>query len=317
MRIDRIRVGYAPVPMRPPMRTAIHQTTHTHNALVEIAADGVTGQGAALTLTAGQGLAVCRMLEEFAGLLHGRNPRDIRALSTELRQQISLTGQSGLGMLALSAIDTALWDLHARAADLPVYRVLGGTPTALPVYAQPDWLSLTPEQLVTEALAVQERGFGHYKMRVGSPDWRRDLDRVSRVRDALDPATQLLVDANQGWTRLQALAATRAPREWHRMSRMSGRWRSEAASSVQSSSRRTPSATPTVSRSAGRRSDARGGEVGRELGEPRLQVVEVHARAEGHSGLTAHEQGFGDGRDLRCVGHVEDEHHGAVAVVRG
>ncbi len=46
-------------------------------------------------------------------------------------------------------------------------------------------------------------------MRVGSPDWRHDVERVSRVREALDPATQLLVDANQGWSRLEALAATR------------------------------------------------------------------------------------------------------------
>lgn len=210
MRIDRVRVGYAPVPMRSPMRTAIHSTTHTHNALVEISADGVTGQGAALTVAPGQAQAVCRVLEEFAGLLHGTDPRNIRRLSTQLRQQVSLTGQSGISMLALSAIDTALWDLHARAVDLPLYRMLGGSPAALPVYAQPGWLSLSDEELVTEALAVQEQGFGHYKMRVGSPDWRHDVERVSRVREALDPATELLVDANQGWSRVQALAAARA-----------------------------------------------------------------------------------------------------------
>jgi mandelate racemase len=113
-------------------------------------------------------------------------------------------------MLALSAIDTALWDLHARAAGLPLYRMLGGSPAPLPVYAQPGWLSLSEEELVTEALAVQEQGFGHYKMRVGSPDWRHDVERVSRVREALDPATQLLVDANQGWSRIEALTAARA-----------------------------------------------------------------------------------------------------------
>ncbi|MCA1656165.1 MAG: mandelate racemase/muconate lactonizing enzyme family protein [Actinobacteria bacterium] len=210
MRIDRIRIGYAPVPMRAPMRTAIHSTTHTHNALVEITADGVSGQGAALTLAAGQAQAVCRVLEDFAGLLHGTDPRDIRALAAQLRQRVSLTGQSGISMLALSAIDTALWDLHARAADLPLYRMLGGSPDPLPVYAQPGWLSLSDEELVAEALAVQEQGFGHYKMRVGSPDWRHDVQRVSRVRAALDPATQLLVDANQGWSRIDALAAARA-----------------------------------------------------------------------------------------------------------
>lgn len=210
MRVDRIRVGYAPVAMHRPMRSAIHSTTHTHNALVEVSADGVTGQGAALTLAAGQAQAVCRVLEDFAGLLQGTDPRDIRALTGRLRQRVSLTGQSGISMLALSAIDTALWDLHARAADLPLYRMLGGSPAELPVYAQPGWLSLSDEELVAEALAVQEQGFGHYKMRVGSPDWRHDVERVRRVREALDPATQLMVDANQGWTRIEALTAARA-----------------------------------------------------------------------------------------------------------
>lgn len=210
MRIDRIRIGHAPVPMRRPMRTAIHETTHTHNALVEVTADGVSGQGAALTLTAGHAQAVCRMLEDFAGLLRDRDPREIRALSAQMLQRISLTGQSGIGMLALSAIDTALWDLHARAAGLPLYRLLGGSSTALPVYAQPGWLSLSDEDLVAEALDVREQGFGHYKMRVGSPNWRRDVERVTRVRDALGPDAKVLVDANQGWSRLEALAAVRA-----------------------------------------------------------------------------------------------------------
>jgi len=210
VKIDEIRVGYATVPMRRPMRTAIHATTHTHNALVEVCADGVVGQGAALTLAAGQARAVCSMLEDLAGLLHGRDPREIRALSAAMQQRLSLTGQSGIGLLALSALDTALWDLHARAAARPLFRVLGGTAAELPVYAQPGWLSLTVEELVEEALGLQELGFRHYKMRVGAPDWRSDLARVTRVREALHPATALLVDANQGWSRLDALAATRA-----------------------------------------------------------------------------------------------------------
>jgi len=44
MRIEEVRVGCAPVPMRQPMKTAIHATTHTYNALVQIAAAGVTGE---------------------------------------------------------------------------------------------------------------------------------------------------------------------------------------------------------------------------------------------------------------------------------
>jgi len=210
VKIDQIRVGYVAVPMRQPMRTAIHQTTHTHNALVEVHAEGVAGQGAALTLTARQALAVCTMLEDLAAVIRDEDPREIRALWDAMRLRVNITGQSGISMLALSAIDTALWDLHARAVGLPLFRLLGGSPAELSVYAQPGWLSLTDDELVEEALGYQDRGFRYYKMRVGSRNWRRDVERATRVREALDPGTGLLVDANQGWSRIEALAAARA-----------------------------------------------------------------------------------------------------------
>jgi L-alanine-DL-glutamate epimerase-like enolase superfamily enzyme len=210
MKVNEIRVGYAPVQMRRPMRTAIHQTTHTHNALVEVEAEGVVGQGAALTLSEGQARAVCSMLADLSGVVSGKDPREPRVLSALMEQHVNLTGQSGISMLAISALDTALWDLHARAAGQPLFRMLGGAAAALPVYAQPGWLSLTVDELLEEALALQESGFRYYKMRVGSPDWRRDVERVTRVREALAPTTSLLVDANQGWSRIDALAATRA-----------------------------------------------------------------------------------------------------------
>jgi len=122
MRIEEVRVGCAPVPMRQPMKTAIHATTHTYNALVQIAAAGVTGQGAALTLAADQAAAVCSMIADLAPLLTGRDAREPRLLWEQLRVRLNLTGQTGIGLLALAAIDTALWDLHARGAGLPLYR---------------------------------------------------------------------------------------------------------------------------------------------------------------------------------------------------
>lgn len=210
MKIEQVRVGYAPMPMAQPMQTAIHATTSTHNALVEIVAGGVTGQGAALTLAAEQASAVCAMVADLAPLVCGRDAREPRPLWEDLLVRLNLTGHSGIGLLALTAIDTAVWDLHARAAGLPLYRLLGGSSRPLPVYAQPGWLSLSGSELVEEALGIQAQGFRHYKMRVGSAQWRQDIARVEAVRDALDPGTELLVDANQGWTRLQARAGTRA-----------------------------------------------------------------------------------------------------------
>jgi L-alanine-DL-glutamate epimerase-like enolase superfamily enzyme len=153
---------------------------------------------------------VCCVLEDLNEVIEQRDAREIRALWDATRVRVNLTGHSGISALAIAAVDTALWDLLARSVGLPLFRVLGGSPLPRPVYAQPGWLSLTDEELVEEALGYEEQGFRYYKMRVGSPDWRRDLTRVTRVREALREETGVLVDANQGWSRTDALAAARA-----------------------------------------------------------------------------------------------------------
>ena len=210
MKIEAIRIGHASVRMARPMRTAIHETTHTENALVEVHAEGLVGQGAALTLKPNQARAVCSMIADLSEDLTGRDARDVRAHWEGMWLRLNLTGQTGIGALALSALDTALWDLLAQQAGMPLYRLLGAAHAELPVYTQGGWLSYPVQQLVEEALSYQEQGYRYYKMRVGSPDWRGDVSRVEQVREALDPAVKLLVDANQGWSTADALAAARA-----------------------------------------------------------------------------------------------------------
>lgn len=207
MSIERIRYAYVPLQMRRPMRTAIHETTHTHNALVEVTADGLVGEGAALTFRPHQAAAVCQMIADLADGLIGRDVAELPAIWSELWLRMNLTGQSGIGVLALSAIDTALWDLAAQQAGLSLHRYLGSFRKELPIYVQPGWLSYTVDELVEEALRYEEEGFGYYKMRVGGADWRSNVDRVVAVREALSSRTELMVDANQGWSRMDARRA--------------------------------------------------------------------------------------------------------------
>jgi mandelate racemase len=210
MKIESVRVGHLSLAMRKTMRTAIHETTHTENALVEIIADGLIGQGVALALRPHQAIAICNMIRDLASDLVGEDALDVVALWQSRWLRMNLTGQSGIGVLALSAIDTALWDLVAQAADLPLHRLLGTAHEELPIYAQPGWLSYSIHELIEEALGFESAGYKFYKMRVGSPDWHRDILRVSAVREALDSETALMVDANQGWSRIQARSAVRA-----------------------------------------------------------------------------------------------------------
>ena len=210
MRIDAVRVAVASLEMASPMRTAVHETTHTHNTLVEIEADGAKGQGAALTLHRGQAEAVRAIVGDVRDGLIGEDATAIRRHHRDIERRLSLTGATGVGKLALSAIDVALWDLLCKTAGMPLFRLLGAERRALPVYAQGGWLWMSPEEIVDEALAFLEAGFRFYKMRAGSPDWRRDLERVTAVREAVGDRMELLVDVNQGWRRPDADRAARA-----------------------------------------------------------------------------------------------------------
>jgi L-alanine-DL-glutamate epimerase-like enolase superfamily enzyme len=210
MRIDAFRVGVGSVPMARPMRTAVHCATHTHNALVEIEAGGVTGQGAALTLHRGQADAVVALIADLAGTLIGADATAVRQHWHDMRRRLSLVGTAGIGALAVSAIDTALWDLVGKRAGMPLFRLLGGERRSLPVYAQGGWLSMSPDEIVAEANAYADKGFGYYKMRAGSADWKADVERVAYVREAIGERMQLMVDVNQGWAPPDAGRAARA-----------------------------------------------------------------------------------------------------------
>jgi mandelate racemase len=113
--------------------------------------------------------------------------------------------------MALSVVDTALWDLLAQQAGLPLFRLLGASSdTRLPVYITGGWLGSSKEELAEEAVSVRDRGFGHYKMKVGHADWRLDVERVEYVRGIAGDGLALMVDANQAWSVQDAIAAGRA-----------------------------------------------------------------------------------------------------------
>lgn len=208
--IDAITTHHISLPLERELRTAIHRIRSIENVLVEISADGLRGIGYAFTFNQAQANAVRHMVHDLAGLLAGTDERSIRAHFAAMTMQLNFTGDAGVGMLALSALDTALWDLHARRAGMPLFRLLGGDRTTLPVYATGGWTSYPVEQLVEEGVAYRDQGYRNYKIKIGMPDWRDDVERVHRLRSAVGDGLAIQVDANQAWNRVDALNAGRA-----------------------------------------------------------------------------------------------------------
>ncbi len=133
----------------------------------------------------------------------GQDARDIRGLMERLAQTFHLFGRNGPLVYALSAIDIALWDIAAKAAGLPLWRLLGGSPVgSLPAYAS--LLRYGDPAVVGEAcIRAAQQGYRHVKLH------EIDVPQVAAARAAIGPGLGLSLDTNCPWTVAQAIAMAR------------------------------------------------------------------------------------------------------------
>jgi len=137
-------------------------------------------------------------------LVVGHDPMDIPAIHTACVRQIRNNGQSGLAMMAVSAVDIALWDLKSKLLDQPLCRLLGQERDAMPVYGSGGFTSYTDEELRDQFSGWVGQGIKAVKMKVGR-DPAADERRVSAAREAIGEKTGLFVDANAAYTVSEAL----------------------------------------------------------------------------------------------------------------
>jgi L-alanine-DL-glutamate epimerase-like enolase superfamily enzyme len=117
----------------------------------------------------------------------------------------------GITHLALSAVDVALWDLKAKAANMPLWKLLGGShQKRIQAYnTDGGWLNFNKQQLVDDCKRfVEEDGYKAVKLKVGGEHTSEDIRRVEAVRHALGPEIQIMTDANGRWSLPQAINAT-------------------------------------------------------------------------------------------------------------
>ena len=105
------------------------------------------------------------------------------------------SGEPGPFAQAIAGVDIALWDLHARRAQQPLWRVLGGATPRVRVYAS----GLNPDWPADIAATRRTEGFRAFKLKIGFGK-ERDLANVAAVRGALGGDVDLMVDANQAWS---------------------------------------------------------------------------------------------------------------------
>jgi L-alanine-DL-glutamate epimerase-like enolase superfamily enzyme len=128
----------------------------------------------------------------------GRDARDISKLSYELQQALHLHGRYGITIFALSGLDIALWDIAAKAANLPLHRLLGGAgQTSLPAYAS--LLKFRdPERVAARTRLAIQQGYKYVKLH------ETEEAEVRAAREAAGDGVPIMVDTNCPWTPEQA-----------------------------------------------------------------------------------------------------------------
>lgn len=136
--------------------------------------------------------------------------------------------RTGNQMMAISAVDNALWDVRGKLWGQPVYRLLGGpTRERVPCYASMLGHSLEPGLVRERAQDMKARGFGAQKwfFRHGPADGLAGMERnaalARTVRDAVGPDVELMFDCWMGWD------ATYAIRMLERIAEVRPRWLEE------------------------------------------------------------------------------------------
>src|SRR3984885_13495048 len=138
-------------------------------------------------------------------LLIGQDPWDIEFLWQHMYRKTMAFGRKGIGMVAISAVDIALWDILGKSAKQPVYRLLGGrTKPKIPVYASR--LYSTPlDELARESKRYKDEGYTAMKMRFGwgptdgAEGMQKNLALVRTVRETVGDGVDIMADAYMGW----------------------------------------------------------------------------------------------------------------------
>ncbi|MGW5442074.1 L-talarate/galactarate dehydratase [Streptomyces asiaticus] len=220
-RVSWIRVSSVVLPLATPISDA-KVFTGRQKAMTEVAflfvelatEEGHEGIGFSYSKRAG-GPGQFAHAQEIAPTLLGEDPSDIAKIWTKLVWAGASVGRSGLSTQAIAAFDIALWDLKAKRAGLPLAKLLGAHRDTVRCYNTSGGFLHTPtEQLLENATASLASGIGGIKIKVGQPDGKEDLRRLTAVREHLGDDVPLMVDANQQWDRPTAQRMGRAFEEF-------------------------------------------------------------------------------------------------------
>ncbi|MBS0242505.1 MAG: mandelate racemase/muconate lactonizing enzyme family protein [Proteobacteria bacterium] len=207
--------------------------THVHSQIVELPADepladgpqvkgatrpfvvvkvatagGIEGLGVAF-FGAAMTRALRQAVDDLGTLMIGMDALNTERIVGKLRDAASSSGPQGVFTLALSALDTALWDIRGKFLGQPVSKLLGGHRDKVPAYASGALMrQFALKETETAAGRLVERGWKAMKTQLALPGHTTpeiEVNRIKVLRETIGPDIQLMCDINQRWTVYQAI----------------------------------------------------------------------------------------------------------------
>lgn len=203
--IERVEVSAYRVPTDAPESDGTYEWDSTTIVVVELFAGGRKGLGYTYADTSTAAL----VRELLAGVVKGREAMGVPGSYMAMCAAVRNLGRPGIASMAISAVDSALWDLKARLLDVALVTLLGAVRDAAPVYGSGGFTSYSPEQLRDQLGGWAAAGIPRVKMKIGRHP-EDDLARVRIARGAIDRDAELFVDANGAYSRKQAVAMAEA-----------------------------------------------------------------------------------------------------------
>ncbi len=211
-KIAAIEPGYYRIPLPQILTDSMHGEMRGFELNTLRVRDGDGAEGVGYTFTVGRnGAAIDAILRrDLPEIALGEDADAIERIWRKVWWALHYGGRGGPSVLALSAFDMALWDLKAKRAGLPLWRVLGGFDPGVPCYAGGIDLELSADELIEQTKGNLAKGFRAIKMKVGREKLREDVAKVRAMREFLGDDFPLMADANMKWSVDGAIRAARA-----------------------------------------------------------------------------------------------------------
>ena len=198
--LERITARAYRIPTEQPESDGTLEWDSTTLVVVHAQAAGARGLG----FTYADAAAARLIQERLAPHLQGLDAFATAGCWDEMVRRVRNLGAAGLCSMAISAVDSALWDLKARLLDVPLVRLLGQARRSVPVYGSGGFTSYSVAQLERQLGDWVAGGLRCVKMKIGR-DPAQDVPRVRAVRERIGAGAEIFVDANGAYSRKLAL----------------------------------------------------------------------------------------------------------------